>query len=246
MRAAWATSAAGVLLALAAGVATAAELGPGTWITERGWGHLTLRAGADGGLEFELGAMGANGHACGLEGRIEDGRAMLPTDEDQVCRISFDASAQGIAVAVNEGDEEQCRWFCGARAGFEGDYLVVPQGCLPTEVAATRERFKKLYDQRQYAQAAALLDPLPPRCGSLLEDIELGWIASDLAITRLKLGDRAGCRAALQERKSLAEMSEEEIAESYPPLEAELYTALAKAVRTNLKLCAERAQPAAP
>ncbi len=242
---AFSSSAAGVVLALVASAAAAAELEPGSWITERGWGQLTLRAGADGGFEFELQSMGSNGHSCALEGHVEDDRATVPTDEGQACRISFDASAQGIAVAVHADDQEQCRWFCGARAGFEGDYLAVPQGCLPAEVAATRERFKKLYDQRQYAPAAALLDALTPRCGRLLEDIELGWIASDLAITRLKLGDRTGCRAALEERVSLAEMSDEGIAENYPPLEAELYTRLAKAVRTNLKLCAEPAQAAA-
>ena len=131
---AWNSSAAGVVLALVASLATAAEPKPGTWITDGGWGHLTVRAGADGGLEFELGAMGSNGHACGLEGHIEDGRAALPTDEAQACRISFDANAQGITVAVHADDQEQCRWFCGARAGFEGDYLAVPPGCLPAEV----------------------------------------------------------------------------------------------------------------
>lgn len=225
----------GGLLALALASATfAAELAPGTYLTEGGWGDLSLRQGADGGLEFELSALGSNGHMCGLEGRIEDGQARLPTDEGQACRIGFSPGAAGIAVAAHPDDFEQCRWFCGARAGFEGDYLVVPEGCLPAQVQATRGRFKKLYDARQYAPAAALLDGLLPQCGRLLLDIDVGWIESDLAITRLKLGDRAGCRAALEGHAHLGALSEDEIAENYPPIEAELYGRLAKAVRTNL------------
>lgn len=228
-------------LALAT-AARAAELAPGTYLTEGGWGHLTLSTGKDGGLEFAITSMGSNAHACSLEGTIADGRAAVPTYENEACRISFTEGAEGIVVAVHEDDAEQCRYFCGARAGFEGEYLVVPSGCLPDEVEKVRARFKKLYDAREYAPASALLEDLLPRCGRLLEDIEKGWIASDLAITRLKLGDRAGCRAALADRTELAAMNDEQVAENYPPMEAEWYTRLSKAVRTNLRLCAEPAQ----
>lgn len=234
----------GTLVALVlATAAHAAELAPGTYLTEGGWGELSLRSDA-GGLGFEIATMGANAHSCGLAGGIRAGKAELDAGEGQSCRLEFVADAEGIEVKAHADDFEQCRYFCGARAGFEGRYLVVPPDCLPAAVQATRDRFKQLYDQRRYAPAVLLLEELLPRCQRVLVDIDQGWIESDLAIARLRKGAREACRAALAGRTELAAMSEDEISEAYPPVEAELYTRLAKAVRTNLRLCAEPAAPA--
>ncbi|MBL8245222.1 MAG: hypothetical protein JNL89_13570 [Rhodanobacteraceae bacterium] len=232
-----------VALALLAGSSVAADPAPGTYINEGGFGVLEISRAADGTLGFGIEELGANAHTCSLGGEIRDGKAELATMENESCRLTFRVDKAGVHVEQNADDQERCRHFCGARAYFGGLYLRPPAGCAPAEVAATRKRFKQLYDQRKHAEAAAQLDSLLPRCERVIMDIDRGWIESDLAITRHKLGDDAGCRAALAGRTELAAMSDEEIVESYPPVEGELYGRLAGAVRTNLKLCAERAQP---
>lgn len=226
-------------LALSTTAAMAADPAPGTYINEGGFGVLEISRAADGTLGFGIEELGANGHTCSLGGDIRDGRAELATMENESCRLTFRADKAGVHVEQHADDQERCRYFCGARAYFGGLYLRPPSGCAPAEVAATRKRFKQLYDQRKHAEAAAQLDSLLPRCERVLMDIDRGWIESDLALTRHKLGDDAGCRAILAGRNELAAMSDEEIVENYPPVEGELYGRLAGAVRTNLKLCAQ-------
>lgn len=228
-------------LALSTTAAVAADPAPGTYINEGGFGVLEISRAADGALSFGIEEMGANAHTCSLGGDIRDGRSELPTMEDESCRLEFRADKAGVHVEQHADDGERCRYFCGARASFGGLYLRPPAGCTPSEVAATRKRFKQLYDQRKHAEAAAQLDSLLPRCERVLTDVDRGWIESDLAITRHKLGDDAGCRAVLAGRAALAAMSDEEIVDNYPPVEGELYGRLARAVRTNMKLCAQPA-----
>ncbi len=227
-------------LAFSTAVAVAADPAPGIYVNEGGFGVLEISRAASGALSFGIEEMGANAHTCSLGGEIRDGRSELPTMENESCRLEFRADKAGVHVEQHADDQERCRYFCGARASFGGLYLRPPAGCMPAEVAATRKRFKQLYDQRKHAEAAAQLDSLLPRCERVLMDIDRGWIESDLALTRHKLGDDAGCRAALAGRAELAAMSDEEIVDNYPPVEGELYGRLAGAVRTNLKLCSPR------
>lgn len=232
--------AAGAALTLATAT-LAADPAPGLYINEGGFGVLEISRAADGALSFGIEEIGANAHTCSLGGDIRDGRSELPTMENESCRLEFRADKAGVHVVQHEDDHESCRYFCGARASFGGLYLRPPAGCAPSEVAATRKRFKQLYDQRKHADAAKQLESLLPSCERVIMDIDRGWIESDLAITRHKLGDDAGCRAILAGRAELAAMSDEEIVDNYPPVEGELYGRLARAVRTNMKLCAQPA-----
>jgi hypothetical protein len=217
------------------------RLAPGEYITEKGWGTLTLRQGG-GRLSFVIEAVGANGHSCSLEGEVVKGRATLETDEETgPCRVSFKPLAEGaeggkgIEVASEEG--EACRYFCGMRADFQGFYLVPPPGCAPAARETARTEFKRLYDKKAYPQALAKLEPVLKSCARMVGWIEEGWIRNDLAITLLKTGDLAGCRRLLEPLAADAARTDEELREEYPPSDADNYLPVVKAARTNLKLC---------
>ncbi len=230
------------LFALLSGASIAAQpLPPGTYISDGGRGTLRVEAVRDGAQRFSLNEVGANFHTCDLEGDVRAGSAALPTFDEAVCRISFSLQADGILVEQDENDVEHCRYFCGARAGFGGVYLSIAPACAPDRIAAQRKAFKKAYDQKRFADAAAMLESVLPTCERTLTGVDHGWIASDLAITRHKLGDHSGCVAVLESYRELASMDEAAIRDSYPPSEADVYARLARAVRTNLKLCGKPA-----
>jgi hypothetical protein len=209
---------------------------PGEYNTENGWGTLTVERGADGGTTFSLEVLGANGHTCGLEGEIKNGRATLEAEEpDKPCIVLF--QLRGSDVDVTAQDSDLCRYYCGVRAGFEALYLRPTPGCSPAERNKTREEFKRLYDQKAWPRARATLEPVLARCEKIMHPVEAGWVRNDLAVTLHKLGLLAECREILKPLAADAALTDEEIATSYPPADADAYLPLARATRTNLKLC---------
>lgn len=218
------------------------RLAPGEYITEKGWGTLTLRQGGGGRLSFVLEAIGGNMHSCSLEGEIVAGRATLETDEESgPCRVSFkrpdEGGEGGEGIEVAAENTEACRYFCGMRADFQGLYLVPPPGCAPAARETARTEFKRLYDKKAYPQALAKLEPVFKGCARFLDWIEEGWIRNDLAITLLKTGDLAGCRRLLEPLAAEAARPDKELVGEYPPSDADSYLPVLRATRTNLKLC---------
>lgn len=228
-------AAAGLLLA--GGHAQAGlDLPAGQFATEGGWGRLTLYEGLEGRMRFDLVAVGGNAHTCALDGDIDGNLARLEPEAGETCTLSFDAIDDGVRIAVQEG-AEACRWYCGMRADFVGDYLLLPDACAGNAVDLARQRFKAAYDRRDYAVAVADLDAVSTQCSRFLGEITRGWIASDIAIALKHQGDLAGCRARLAPYAELAALSAEDIEANYPPAESPDYARLARAVRTNLRLC---------
>lgn len=207
---------------------------PGEYITERGWGQLSVKAGRDGRPVFAIEALGANGHSCSLDGPVDKGRAVLEgEDSHHPCVITFTAKGQGIDVRSNG----TCRMYCGMRAGFDDFYVRPPPGCAVAQVRRTRNDFKRLYDRKDYRQAREKLDPVLANCEKYLWWLDEGWIRNDLAITMHRLGDHDRCRGLLSKYADDAALPDEEIAKGYPPSDAEGYLSVVKAVRTNLRLC---------
>jgi hypothetical protein len=190
-------------------------------------------------MRFDLVAIGGNAHSCALDGDIDGNLARLEPGEGEICTVSFDTIDDGLRVAVRDG-AEACRWYCGARADFVGDYFLLPAACADDVVEGTRRQFKERYDRRDYAGAVADLEAMAVQCGRFLGEITRGWIASDIAIAMKHQGDLAGCRERLAPYAELAALSAEDVEAAYPPAEAPDYARLARAVRTNLKLCAPR------
>lgn len=214
-------------------------LRPGEYITENGWGVLTLSTSGDRTVHFSIEAVGGNGHTCSLDGEVRNLRARLDVDEEgKACEVTFLPKAESIDVS--SVDSETCRYFCGMRASFEGEYFRPDPGCGTKERSTTREQFQRLYDAKSYAKASALLEPLLSRCSKTLDWLESGRIRNDLAITQYHLGRLADCRKTLEPLLEEASKTEEELQETYPPSDFESYLPIAKATLHNAKLCAEK------
>jgi hypothetical protein len=213
-------------------------LRPGEYITEDGWGVLTISASGDR-TTFTIEAVGGNGHTCSLEGEIKNLKARLDVDEEgKACEVTFLPKAESIDVS--SVDSETCRYFCGMRASFEGEYLKPNPGCGTEERGATREQFQKLYDAKSYARAATLLEPFLSRCEKTLDWLESAGLRNDLAITQYHLGRLADCRKTLEPLMEDASKTDEELQENFPPSDYESYLPIAKATRHNAKLCAQQ------
>ncbi|MBS1196787.1 MAG: hypothetical protein H6R18_572 [Proteobacteria bacterium] len=217
-------------------LASAQSFEPGVYVTEGGWGTLTIKPARRDAQPFDISTIGSNAHTCTLEGDIRNGKARISSGmQDQACIVSF--VQKGEAINVDSQTMEACRIFCGARAGFANLYFKPSATCTPLAQTQTRKKFKSLYDKKAYAEARATLAPLLSECGKLLHWLEKAWIRNDLAITLHKLGDLSACRAVLQPLATDAALTDDELRSNYPPTDAEIYLPAIKATRTNLRLC---------
>ncbi len=214
----------------------ATTIAPGEYVSEGGAGHLTLKPGKAGALNFAISSTGDNGHACSLEGELRNGRAKLEgVDDKKPCIVTMKMTPGGIDV--KGGPDDACLIHCGARATFEMVYFQPAAACTASAVAATRKAFKQRYDGKQFAEARALLEPMLKTCDRSLFWLEKGRVRNDLAVTLHKLGDTATCRAVLQPLAEDAKMTDAGVRENYPPSDADMYLPIVRATRTNLKLC---------
>ncbi len=199
-------------------------------------GHLSLKPGKAGALNFSISSLGDNGHNCSLEGEVRNGRAKLEgIEEKKPCIVTMTLTPAGIDVKGGPGDA--CMGHCGVRATFEMVYFKPSAACTSKAVAATRKSFKQQYDRKQFEPARALLEPLLKECDRSLDWLEKGRVRNDLAVTLHKLGDLAACRAVLKPLEEDAKLTDAGIRENYPPTDAENFLPIVRATRTNLKLC---------
>jgi hypothetical protein len=225
-------------LLLATAFAAHAQIKPGEYVFEQGRrGVLRIAPGAGDALKFHLSTVGGNFHICELEGVIRKGEArMEESAHDKLpCIVTFKPTADGIAVASRH--ERACSTYCGMRAHFEGNYLLPPPQCAPSQVQRTRTAFKALFDKKQYSQARATLTPVVEKCSALLSDYDEAWVRNDLAITQYHAGDSAACRETLLRWVDLARQNDDAIKNGYPPSDAEEMLRIARATRYNLKVC---------
>ena len=213
-----------------------AALSPGEYVSEGSSGHLTLKPGKAGALNFAISSTGDNGHTCSLEGEVRNGRAKLEgIDAKKPCIVTMTVTPDGIDV--KGGPDDACLIHCGVRATFEMVYFQPPENCTNRAVAATRKTFKQRYDGKQFAEARALLEPMLKACDRTLNWLIKGRVRNDLAVTLHKLGDMAACRQVLQPLADDAKLTDAGIRENYPPSDADMYLPIVRATRTNLKLC---------
>jgi hypothetical protein len=215
------------------------SLKSGEYVTEGGWGNLSLRAGNNRSMLFAIESTGGNLHVCSLDGEIESGKATLEgIDEKTPCVVTFTQTGEGVKVSANEPDA--CRDYCGARASFEGLYLLPSARCTKDAVATSRKSFKQLYDTRQYADALAKLSPVLTLCSRTMNRSEEGRIRNDLAVTMHKLNDLSGCLLVLEPLANDAALTDAAVRENYAPSDAEMMLPIVRAARTNLKLCGNK------
>lgn len=199
----------------------------GTYIQQGGGGTLVLGKG-----RFSIDSVGANAHLCSISGTWS-GATGLANDEGETCKVTFEAKGDEVIVGSDGGPE--CRSYCGARAYFETSYFTPAKGCAPKEVTATRKRFKALYDKKDFGTAVTTLKPLLA-CENVVDRFDLMWIRNDLSLALHKAGDDAACLAMLEPLAEYRDASPDEPV-GYEPAYEELLAKIAKATRTNAKLC---------
>ena len=231
-----------IVLSAVSFIAVAADtIRPGDYSQEGGWGTLTVSPPSKDGQPFSLSSFGPNAHTCEMDGIIKNRKAVLDVGEaEKKCVIHFQASKQGIDVTVKESEHDQCRQFCGIRAWFTGLYLIPAKGCAQTELASVRKRFISLYRKKDYSSARMQLEPVLHNCGKTVHTFEDGDIRNDLAITLYHLKDYAGCLKTLEPLKQYAHMTSEQLKEEFPPTDADVMESIAKAARTNIRLCSTK------
>jgi hypothetical protein len=209
------------------------SLQPGEYLDGKE-GFLLIKPAKTGGLPFEIQTVGPNRHVCEVQGVIgKDGRAVLKQD-GETCRVVFAPKADGVEVTPNE----RCSGNCGVRASFDGMYYKPEAGCERAGVRKTRAEFKRLYDKKAYADARSVLEPVLTKCRKTLDSNTEDWIRNDLAIAFFRLGDSASCRKLLEPLAKDAAKPDAVLREDMLPSDAERYMPIARATRTNLKLCA--------
>jgi len=121
--------------------------------TEGGNGHGTLTIK---GTSFTLTTIGGNCHTCALEGTIEGGVGVAK-DSNGACRITMSGTGSMLTLD-STGTVDACRDFCGARAGFDGEYLRPPAACTDRQRAARIEQSHKQYAAKDYDVARTTLE----------------------------------------------------------------------------------------
>ncbi|MCW7537960.1 hypothetical protein OOT46_08865 [Aquabacterium sp. A7-Y] len=232
-----------------AAAAPSGVLQPGHYVTEGGWGHLTLQRSKGRLLDFSISSVGTNAHTCEVDGEVGSrGETTLVDDgpeplDQPSCKLSF--RARGPHVEVRHNGADSCRNHCGARARFDGLYLQPQPGCLPAQRRKAGADFKRLYDAKDYRRARATLEPVFKSCAQTMDRFETGWLRNDLALTLYKLGDRAGCLRLLQPLAADAAKSDTELREaSTEPMLVDSLIDILRATRTNLRLCEAQGRPA--
>lgn len=218
-----------------------ATLISGEYIADGGWGALSISQAGANEFTFELNTMGANAHMCQLDGKIRNRKAVLDTDNPkQPCVVEFKPMSGGIKV---QSDAVQaCRYFCGERAFFDGEYLVPPEGCMPKERHSTEAKFTRLYKAKKYSKASDMLSTMLHNCKKTIDWLEAGSIRNDLAITLYHLRRYSECSQVLNPILEIASGNEEDLRKSLPPTDFENYLPIAKAAWHNAKLCSRKGE----
>jgi hypothetical protein len=214
------------------------EPAPGEYLTEGGWGVLTISRLSDQTTRFALETRAPNGRRCGLAGRLLGTQGVAETQKPSPpCVVTFERQATGVLVTT-EG-QEACRWFCGVHAQFDAEYLTPQPGCSREAGRAACAQFKQLYAAQSYDEAAELLESRQTRCAKTL-GLGPDCTLNDLAAAQYHLGRLADCRKTLEPLAADATRTDAELRALYPLTDlAEAFPFL-RATRHNLKLCAEK------
>lgn len=199
----------------------------GSYVYQGGGGELRIES--SGG--FLIDTVGANAHTCNLEGTLSGERGLIA---DSACVLTI--SRQGRDIQVADNDHSDCRAYCGVRAGFTGTYFSSSPACTAKRIAANRKRFKLAYDKKAFSSAVQILSPILVECADVLHHFDNAFMRNDLALAQLRSGDAVACLKTLQPVMHFG-FSDAEENINREPIYAETYIELARATRTNLRLC---------
>ena len=222
---------------VATGASQASSLTPGEYLTNGGWGNLKISKVLGRQLSFAIWSNGANGHSCYLRGSILNGNQGVPeiSVPDKDCRLLFREDKGAIDVTTN--GSASCRAFCGARAGFTGQYVRPPPSCGSGDRQRDHGEFERLYRLQHYAEARWVLKTMVEHCEAVFDWREKSQALNDIAITQHHLGQDDACIRTLQPLATEASVSDEALRAKYPPTDYERMQKIVNWTRTNLALC---------
>lgn len=227
--------------------ADAADVRPGEYLAEGGWGMLHVTRGEHRALSFAIDSRGANAHLCSVQGGIVANRAVLEDmGDDRPCEITFVAHRDAVDVVL--GEPATCRGYCGMRAGFDGTYMRPANGCRTDQRLKSAAAFKKSHVAADYGAALRTLQPVLTGCIRWLDARAQSRLIEDIAITQYHLGRFDDCLKTLEPLRADSERSEAELQEVYigQPSEVERVLAEGIATRTNLALCRQASKTPSP
>lgn len=228
----------------ATAIAAEPEVRPGQYVRDRDSGTLTIRSAGHNRLTFEIDSIGGNCHLCGVSGVISGGigrsDSWVTDGGDSKCEISF--SDDHSALIVRPITTEECRVYCGMRAGFDGTYRIPPLACTSVGRQKTRDSFLKLYRSRRYAQASQILQELISQCETFMSWIEMDQVRNDLALAQYHNGEIRQCLATLNSTLAAKVKDEEKLKSGnsglyLPPCDYDNYIDTAKSTWFNKALC---------
>jgi hypothetical protein len=233
-----------IAFALAAAGASAAPQTPqpGMYVREHASGTLAIKRNEQNALTFEISSIGGNCHTCEVSGVIRGSVGNTTDAGEEKCEISF--SAKGAAVAVNPLTQEACREYCGARAVFDGTYIIPHASCTNAGMQARRDQFMRLYRAHKYPDAIRTLQSLMSECEKFMDWIELDKARNDLAISQYHNGESAQCLQTLNATLAGHVKGEEELKSGangtyLPPCDFDNYIDVAKSTWYNRSLCSK-------
>lgn len=224
--------------------AASTAIRPGLYVRNDDSGTLTVRMDEQNRLIFEIESTGANCHSCSVTGEIRAGVGHPDGEAADVnaskCTIAFSSTRSG--VIVKPAALEACRIHCGARAGFDGTYRLPPSACAVSGRQNSRDRFLKLYRDRQHQLATGTLQTLISQCKVFMGRIEMDQVRNDLALSQYHSGEFAQCVNTLNGTLAADFRDEEHLKAGgpriyLPPCDFDNYIAVAKSTWFNKALC---------
>ena len=239
-----------LLLAFVANTSMAQQaIDTGEYARSDNSGQLKVLPSTAEGVPFQLYATGANEHSCSVSGIIAAGRARvaLMAGDSRACVIEFTANggspggtaALAVEVGKTSSNFENCRFFCGMRAGFEGVYSRVPTACTAAQRKTATQQFEKAYASKHYRHALDALTALQSHCDQFEDDYERDRRRNDIAVTLHHLGQNERCMRELQDTVAASAGNEEALRRDFEgqPVSFDNYLPIARATWNNQKLC---------
>lgn len=219
---------------------TQSKLRPGKYILDNGNGELLIRLDKQGELTFSIVTVGANCSTCDLSGIISGTIGYMDSWEEDgkksKCEISF--TANHSAVNVQSLTYDECRGFCGFRAGFNGIYSIPPKECTEAGKQKIHDQFLALYRSHNYTLAVSILQNQLQQCLSFINWIEIDEVRNDLALAQYHNGEVQQCLITLNKTLVAKVKDEQELKEGYlSTCDFDSYIHVAKSTWFNKELC---------
>jgi hypothetical protein len=207
---------------------------PGTYVTERGFGTLSVgKPDGKGLIRFKINAIGGNNHTCQVEGTLRGTRGTAEP-VDQKCVVDILPKDGWLQVSVPGAASDACRAFCGVRAQFEGEYFAEVPACRAAEMGKKRNQFSQRYKAKDYQNAVATLGSLMEECGRFMDRLAQAEVLNDMAIAYKNMNESGSCLEVL---KPLKKDFIDEPGTAFAPSDQARGERLASASRFNWKAC---------